>query len=138
MLSKDRNVASPGTAVGCVIGLIVACQALRASAEPPAAGVLLDFQDDAQFAQIRVSEQTRIEPASEAYQGKRAAQIVFAAVPEGIRSYPAVVIEGQALRIRDFTPFEAIHLWVKNPGPDAAELSLSVWDKDGNRSFPIP
>ena len=44
----------------------------------------------------------------------------------------------KALKVRDFSPFEAISLWVKNPGPDDAELSLSVWDKDGNRSFPIP
>ena len=60
------------------------------------------------------------------------------AVPDGVRDYPAVVVEGQVLAVRDFSPFEAISLWVKNPGPDDAELSLAVWDKDGNRAFPIP
>ena len=48
------------------------------------------------------------------------------------------MIEGPALKVRDFSPFEALSLWVKNAGPDDAELSLSVWDKNGNRSFPIP
>ncbi|HEY3901323.1 MAG TPA: glycosyltransferase [Chthoniobacter sp.] len=100
--------------------------------------MLLDFNDDAQFARVRLSEHTTIAPAAESYQGKRAALLVFAPVPEGLHDYPAVVIEGDALKVRDFTPFEAISLWVKNPGSDDAELSLSVWDKNGNRAFPIP
>ena len=49
-----------------------------------------------------------------------------------------MVLEGNSLGVRDFSPFRAISLWVKNAGPDDAELSLAVWDKDGNRSFPIP
>ena len=49
---------------------------------------LLDFKDDAQFAQFRVTGQTKIEPASETYQGKRAAKIVFAPVPEGATRLP--------------------------------------------------
>ncbi|MGH7139855.1 MAG: leucine-rich repeat domain-containing protein, partial [Pirellulales bacterium] len=123
--------------MGCVVGMLVVWQALTAMAAVPGSAVLLDGTD-AQLAQIRVTGQTKVEPSSESYQGKRAAKIVFAAVPEGVRDYPAAVIEGQALKLHDFTPFEALSLWVKNPGPDEAELSLSIWDKDGNRSFPIP
>jgi cellulose synthase/poly-beta-1,6-N-acetylglucosamine synthase-like glycosyltransferase/Leucine-rich repeat (LRR) protein len=123
----------------CALGLLVAWQAMAAGPAAPAGPVvLLDFEDDSQFAHLRARDGARIEPASEAYQGKRAARVVFAPVPEGLRDYPAVVIEGEGLKVRDFTPFEAISLWVKNPGPGDAELSLSVWDKDGNRSFPIP
>jgi cellulose synthase/poly-beta-1,6-N-acetylglucosamine synthase-like glycosyltransferase/Leucine-rich repeat (LRR) protein len=114
------------------------CPALRASEGPPEAGVLLDFDDEAQFSQIRLGDQSKIEPAGESHQGRRAAQIVFAAVPDAVRGFSAAVIEGEALKVRDFTPYEAINLWVKNPGPDDAELSLAVWDDDGNRSFPIP
>jgi hypothetical protein len=135
MLSQRRTVCSRGGIVGCVVCLLVACQAMAA---PTGSVVLLDFEDDAQFAHFGVRAQARIEPTSEAYQGKRAARVLFAPVPEGVREYPAVVIENQALKVRDFSPFEAISLWVKNPGPDNAELSLSVWDKDGNRAFPIP
>ena len=138
MLSQSRIGCSRGGLVGCVVGILVACQAMPGLAAPPGSVVLLDFKDDAQFADIRVSGQTKIEPSSESYQGKRAARIVFAPVPEGLRDYPAVVIEDQALKVRDFSSFEAISLWVKNPGPDDAELSLAVWDKDGNRAFPIP
>ena len=121
-----------------MVGILVACQALTGLAAPPASVVLLDFKDDAQLAQIRVSDQTKIEPTTEAYEGKRAARVVFAAVPEGVREYPAVVIEGNAIKVHDFSPFEAISLWVKNAGPDDAELSISVWDKDGHRAFSIP
>ena len=130
MLSNRRMCCSRGWIVGCIVGMIIACQALAAP--------LLDFKDNAQLALIRVTGQTKIELASESYQGKRAAKIVFAPVPEGLREYPAVVFEGAALKIRDFSSFEAISLWVKNPGPDDAELSVSIWDKDGNRAFPVP
>jgi len=138
MLSQRRTGCSRGGIVGFVIAILIACQATPGLAAPPASVVLLDFENDAQFANIRVRDQTKIEPTPEAYQGKRAAKIVFAAVPEGFRDYPAVVIENQALKVRDFSSFEAISLWVKNPGPDDAELSLAVWDKNGNRAFPIP
>lgn len=100
--------------------------------------VLLDFEDDAQFAQLKVQKYTAIEPAAAAVQGKRAARILFHAVPAGIRDYPAVVLDNEALRVHDFTPFEALRLSVLNPGPDDAELSLSIWDNQGNRGFPIP
>jgi cellulose synthase/poly-beta-1,6-N-acetylglucosamine synthase-like glycosyltransferase/Leucine-rich repeat (LRR) protein len=136
MLCKPR--CSRGGIAGSLACLLVACQALPGLTAPPASVVLLDFKDNAQFAQIRVTGQTKIEPAAENYQGKRAAKIVFAPVPEGTRDYPAMIIEGPALKVRDFSPFEAISLWVKNPGPDDAELSLAVWDKDGRRAFPIP
>ncbi len=137
-MSKLRIGCLRGKIIGCVVGLLVVCQALPGLAAPPASVVLLDFKDDAQVGQIRVSEHAKIEPTAEVYEGKRAARVVFAAVPEGVRDYPAVVIEGNALKVRDFSPFEAISLWVKNAGPDDAELSLSVWDKDGHRAFPIP
>jgi cellulose synthase/poly-beta-1,6-N-acetylglucosamine synthase-like glycosyltransferase/Leucine-rich repeat (LRR) protein len=130
MLSPRRIGCSRCAIVACAIGMLLASRALAAP--------LLDFKDNAQLAQIRVSGQTKIELASESYQGKRAAKIVFAPVPEGLRDYPAVVFDGTALKIRDFSSFEAISLWVKNPGPDDAELSLAIWDKDGNRAFPIP
>ena len=106
-----------------MVGIFIACQALPLLGAP-----LLDFNEKAQFAQIRVTGQTKIEPAAESYQGKRAAKIVFAPVPEGVRDYPAIIIEGPALKIRDFSSFEAISLWVKNPGPDDAQLSISIWD----------
>ena len=49
-----------------------------------------------------------------------------------------MVVQRDGLAVRDFSPFEAISLWVMNPDEEDAELSLSVWDNDGNRSFPIP
>ncbi len=133
MLLQTRIDYLRGLIVGCVVGITVACQAL-----PGAAAPLVDFNDNGQLAKFRVTGQTKIELAAESYQGKRAAKIVFPPVPDGLRDFPAVVIEGPALKIRDFSSFEAISLWVKNPGPDDAELSLSIWDKDGNRAFPIP
>ena len=135
MLSQRREGCSCGEIFGCVVGILVACQAMAAS---PGSAVLLDFKDDAQFAQIHVSDLTKIEPTLEAHEGKRAARVVFSPVPEGLHDYPAVVIEGNALKIQDFSPFEAISLWVKNAGSDDAELSLSVRDNNGNRAFPIP
>jgi cellulose synthase/poly-beta-1,6-N-acetylglucosamine synthase-like glycosyltransferase/Leucine-rich repeat (LRR) protein len=135
MPSKLRIGCSRVEIVGCVVGLLVAGQAMAA---PPGSVVLLDVKDDTQFTQIRVSDQTTIEASSESHEGKRAAKVMFAPVPEGLRDYPAVVIEGNSLKVHDFSPFEAVSLWVKNPGPDDAELSLSVWDKNGNRAFPIP
>jgi len=128
-----------GCSLGCLVGILLLGQALPGQA-PPASVVLLDFKDDAQFANIRVlpKGQTKIERTSESYQGKPVARIVFAEVPEGVRDYPAVVIEDKALKVRDFSSFEVISLWVKNPGPDDAELSISIWDKAGHRAFPIP
>src|SRR5689334_9061975 len=102
MLSDRRMDFSRRSIVGYVVGILVACQSLPGLAAP-ASIVLLDFKDDAQFAQIRVSDQTKIEPATEPYQGKRAAKITFAPVPEGLRDYPAAVIEGPALKVRDFS-----------------------------------
>ncbi len=137
MLSKLRMNGSRGGRVGCAVVVMLACLVAPALAAP-ASAVLLDFTDDAQIGQIRLSERTKIEPSGESWQGKRAAKFVYAAVPEGVRDYPAAVIEGPALKVRDFSAFESISLWVKNPGPDDADLSLAVWDKDGHRSFPIP
>jgi cellulose synthase/poly-beta-1,6-N-acetylglucosamine synthase-like glycosyltransferase/Leucine-rich repeat (LRR) protein len=136
--SIRREGRATRTAIGCLIGLSFFCQALRASAGPPEAGLLLDFNDNALFTQVRMSERTKIAPAGELHQGRPAAQIAFAAVPDAVHDFPAAVIEGEALKVRDFNGYEAINLWVKNPGPDDAELSLAVWDDDGNRSFPIP
>ena len=47
-------------------------------------------------------------------------------------------IEGEALKVRDFSPYETLSLWVKNPGPDDAELSLSIADQSGQRAFSNP
>ena len=94
MLSKLQIKFSGGWIVGCVIGILVACLAAPALVAAPASIVLLDFKDDARFGQIRLTGHTTIEPAQESYQGKRAAKIVFAAVPDGVRDYPAMIIEG--------------------------------------------
>jgi len=55
MLLKLRIGCSRGEIVGCVVIILVACQAM---ATPPGSVVLLDFKDKAQLAQIRVSDQT--------------------------------------------------------------------------------
>ena len=137
-MTSQRQIKCLRGIVGCLAGILLLSHAQLGLAAPPASVVLLDFNDKAQFAQLRVTGQTKIEPSPESLQGKRAAKIVFAPVPEGLRDYPAVIIENSALKVKDFSSFEAISLWVKNPGPDDAELSLAVWDKDGNRAFPIP
>ena len=138
MLPRFRIGCLRGEIVGCIVSTLFACQALSGLAATAGSTVLLDLTDDAQLSHIRVTDQTKIEAASEVHDGQRAAKIVFASVPEGQRDYPAVIIEGNALKVRDFSAFEAMSLWVKNVGAADAELSLSVWDKDGNRSFPIP
>ncbi len=138
MLTILRPCPSRGEIIGWAVGIFLACLGLPVWAAAPASVALLDFKDDAQITQLRVSDQTKIEPAPEDHDGKRAARILFAPVPEGIRDYPAVVIEGDSLKVRDFSPYQAISLWVKNAGADDAELSLAVWDRDGNRSFPLP
>ena len=78
MRSKRRMGRARGQIVGFVIGIVVVCQALTGLAAPPASAVLLDFKDDAQLAQIRTSDQTKIEPSSKSYQGKRAAKLAVA------------------------------------------------------------
>jgi cellulose synthase/poly-beta-1,6-N-acetylglucosamine synthase-like glycosyltransferase/Leucine-rich repeat (LRR) protein len=139
MLNQRRTGCARRWLFVCLLGVLVTSQAPGAEpANPLGSTVLLDFEDDSQFALLRGRVDTRIEPTAEAVQGKRAAKVVYGAVPEGVRDFPAVVVEGQALAIRDFSPFEAISLRVLNPGPDDAELSLAVWDKDGNRGFPLP
>jgi cellulose synthase/poly-beta-1,6-N-acetylglucosamine synthase-like glycosyltransferase/Leucine-rich repeat (LRR) protein len=121
------------TSVVCLLAALVACNDVAAQ---PGAGsaVLFDFEDDAQFARLRAGEHTKIEPSSQAHDGKRAARVLFAAVPAGTRAYPAVIVE----ETRDLTPFEALGLWVFNPGPGDAELSVAIRDKAGNRAFPVP
>jgi cellulose synthase/poly-beta-1,6-N-acetylglucosamine synthase-like glycosyltransferase/Leucine-rich repeat (LRR) protein len=130
-----RSRFAQAAAAVCLAVLI----AVRAPAADPAGSVvLLDFEDDAQFARLRLGNFTRAEPSSEAVQGKRSARVVYSAVPEGARDFPAMIVAGDGLRVRDLSPFEAISLWVLNPGPEDAELSLAIWDRDGNRGFPSP
>jgi hypothetical protein len=131
---QRRNTGSLARISLCLVTLLVARSS--AAAGPGARSgstALLDSEDDAQFAHLQVRGATRVEPTSEAHQGKRAARIVYSGVLEGVRDYPAVIVEGEGLKVRDFSTFEAISLWVLNPGPDEAELSLAVWDKDGPR-----
>src|SRR5262245_38877355 len=108
---------SPGRRIrwargGAAVCLAVLLAGVRAPAADPAGSVvLLDFEVESQFARLRLGNFTRVEPSSEAYQGKRSARVVYAAVPEGTRDYPAVVVAGEGLRVRDLSPFEAISLW---------------------------
>jgi cellulose synthase/poly-beta-1,6-N-acetylglucosamine synthase-like glycosyltransferase/Leucine-rich repeat (LRR) protein len=136
MLSAQQTSWWLSGLAGFVVGLVATSPAV--SAQPPASAVLLDFEDEAQFTKLRTRDYAKIEPTAESHQGDRSAKISFEPVPDGLRDYPAIVIEKQALRVRDFTPFEALSLWVRNPGPDDAELSLSIWDKDKHRAFPQP
>ena len=85
-----------------------------------------------------MTENTTIQPAVESREGQHAAKIVFAQPPEGLDDFPSVFIEGEALRVGDFSPYEALSFWVKNPGPDDAELSLSIADQSGKRAFSNP
>jgi cellulose synthase/poly-beta-1,6-N-acetylglucosamine synthase-like glycosyltransferase/Leucine-rich repeat (LRR) protein len=138
-MASDRRIGGwrGGFAV-CIVALVAGPGAGAGPPDPTGSAVLLDFEDDAQFTRLRLGAYTRVEPAAEAFEGKRAARIVYSAVPDGVRDYPAVVVENEALRVRDLTAFEAISLWVMNPGPDDVELSLSIWDARGHRGFPVP
>ena len=53
-----------------VVGILLACLTLPGLASPPASVVLLDFKDDAQLGQLRVSDQTKIEQAGEDHEGQ--------------------------------------------------------------------
>jgi cellulose synthase/poly-beta-1,6-N-acetylglucosamine synthase-like glycosyltransferase/Leucine-rich repeat (LRR) protein len=100
---------------------------------------LLNFEDDAQIGGLATGEFARVEAVAETpIEGQRAAKITFSAVPGRGRTFPAVVISGEALAVRDFRAFEAISLWVKNPGPADTQLSLAIWDQSGSRGFPVP
>ena len=123
---------------GLIAGFLVAFCAPHGFAAPPASGVLLDFNDSAQFARVRATENTTIQPAAESREGQHAAKIIFAQPPEGLEDFPSVFIEGEALKVRDFSPYEALSFWVKNPGPDDAELSLSIADQSGKRAVSNP
>lgn len=140
MLLRLRTRFRSGGAAAWLVAILAAYAAVAAEPEGPTGSVvLLDFEDGAQLAGLRAGNYASVQPAPDASpERKLAARITFAPVPEGIRDYPAVVVEGKALKVRDFTPFEAISLWVMNPGPVDADLSLSIWDQDGHRSFPVP
>jgi len=124
--------------VGCLVAMTVAWHSPAAApADSAGAVVLLDFQDDASFARLRLGPYTKVEPATSA-DGKRGARIVFSAVPDGVRAFPVVIAERDGLRVHDFKRYDALSLRVMNPGTEEAELSLAIWDTVGRRSFPVP
>src|SRR5262245_60012151 len=135
MISERRFSRRIG---GCLLAMAVTWQAF-AAADGDSAGTvpLLDFQDEAAVVALLPGPYTTVEPATST-DGKRAARIVFSAVPEGVRAYPAVIVESDGLRIRDFKRFEALSLRVMNPGTEEVDLSLAIWDATGRRSFPVP
>src|SRR5262245_8979034 len=95
------------------VALVAPWQTIRPQ---PAASVgsvvLLDFEADSQFAQLRVGNYTLVEKSTQAHGGRHAARVIFSAVPEGVREYPAVIVSGEGLKVRDLSRFEAIALWV--------------------------
>src|SRR5687767_5521005 len=98
---------------GCVVLIALARPAIAAEpGDATGSVVVLDFEDDKQFASVRLAAATRVEVSAEAAEGARAARVVFAAVPDGVRDYPAAVFEGDALRVRDLSRFDAISLQV--------------------------
>lgn len=130
------------TMVVCLLLALLVCPLVRSqsSAKNPAdATVLFDFEDDSPFEHSLRGNYTAMEPSSDVrHGGNRSARIVYSAVPSGLRDYPAVVFEMDSHKLKDFTPFEAISLWVLNPGSEDADLSISIWDNSGKRSFPVP
>lgn len=131
--------ASRGIVV-CLLVILVTCPLAQAqSANSSGTTVLVDFEEEAAFTHARSTNYSTLEQSSDiVHGGVRAAKIVYAAVPEGVRDFPAVVFPSDSLKLTDFTPFEALSLWVMNAGAEDVDLSLSIWDKKGYRSFPIP
>ncbi|MEX2119042.1 MAG: glycosyltransferase [Pirellulales bacterium] len=138
---KHRSACAASATSAVLVGALVigAMAGAARGEETPQTGseVLFDFEAVGRVAELRAGEYAKVEWTSEGLDGTGAARITFA-VPEGVRAFAAVVAEKKALRVRDFRPFEAMSLWIMNPGPHEAELSLCVWDENANRGFPVP
>src|SRR5262245_23560097 len=56
--------------------------------------VLLDFDDASQISHLRLGKHTTAEFQSESrHSGEGAAKIIYSAVPDGTRDFPAVIVE---------------------------------------------
>src|SRR5688572_9440551 len=93
----------------------------------PQEGVLLsDFEDPEELMEA-VGSMTRFELVDgDRPAGGKALRLTHEAVPEGRRDYPAFVLQGKALRLKDFSRFEALGFWVKSLESSEAEISISI------------
>src|SRR5262245_61211209 len=106
MVSSRRNWCLTFRAVVSCVALLFGCQTgMGQPSQRGTSATLLDFEDDLQFARLRLGDFAKIVANTNAHSGKRAARIDFAAVPEGVRDYPVVILDGDGLKIRDLSEF---------------------------------
>jgi len=115
------------------LSLATAAHSAPLADEPLLAG----FETEAEVAAMTVRRSTHVELIEgDVKQGRRAAKVTFDAVTEGGEKWPAVVLENEALVVRDFTPYDRVTFWAKNVGVTKAPLHITVWDVEGQRGSP--